>query len=185
MRTLLGLIPLLVSSVAFAVQSSPTASPAADNWKTLSCIMDKDKNAKLTQAEAMNFNPMPARMLAKNFGEIDANKDGVVTYKEYAAFVDKIRSDWETLFKNADTDKSGGLSKAELDKTPPGQFPEIKRRFDDMDANKDGQVTIAERDLFAEEAPKRVAERRSATHQKRMDAKRAATNTGKTTEPPH
>jgi Ca2+-binding EF-hand superfamily protein len=178
MRTLLGLIPLLVSSVAFAAQSSTAPSQAADNWKTLSCMMDKDKNAKLTKEEAMNFNPAPARVLAKNFGQIDANKDGVVTYKEYAAFFDKIRSDWEALFKNADTDKSGGLSKAELDKTPAGQFPEIKRRFDDMDANKDGQVTIAERDKFVEEAPKKVAERRAASFQKRMDAKRAA-STGK------
>jgi Ca2+-binding EF-hand superfamily protein len=181
MRTLMGLIALLVSSVAFAAQTSTAPSQAADHWKTLNCMMDKDKNAKLTKDEAMSFNPASARVLVKDFDQIDANKDGVVTYKEYTAFFDKIRSDWETLFKSADTDKSGGLSKAELDKTPPAQFPEIKRRFSDMDANKDGQVSIEERDLFVEEAPRKAAERRSAAHQKKADAKGAA-NTGKTAQ---
>lgn len=179
MRTLLGLLPLLVSTAAFAAQTSTPASQAADNWKTLSCMMDKDKNAKLSEEEAMSFNPMPARILARNFSEIDADKDGVVSYKEYAAFFDKIRSDWETLFKQADTDKSGGLSKAELGKTPPSQFSEIKRRFNDMDANKDGQVSIEERDRFVEEMPQKVAERRSASPKKKAGTKDAA-NPGKT-----
>ncbi len=174
MYTLLGLIPLLVSTAAFAAQGATPPTQAADNWKTLSCMMDKDKNAKLTRDEALNFNPIPARVLAKDFDQIDANNDGVVTYKEYAAFFDKIRSDWESLFKSADTDKSGGLSKSELDKTPPGQFPEIKRRFSDMDANKDGQVSIEERDKFVEEAPRKAAERRSVALQKKADAKGAA-----------
>lgn len=181
MRSLLGLIPLLVSSMAFAGQSSTATSQMADSWKTLNCMMDKDNNAKLTQAEAMNFNPMQARMLARNFGEIDTDKDGVVTYKEYAAFFDRIRSDWETLFKNADIDKSGGLSKAELDKTPPRQFVEIKRRFDSMDVNKDGQVSIKERDKFVEETPQKTAERQPASTRTKAEVKGAA-NTGKTAQ---
>lgn len=181
MRTLLGIFTFLATSVAFASQSSPPASQTADNWKTLSCMMDKDNNAKLTQAEAMNFNPMQARMLARNFGEIDTDKDGVVIYKEYAAFFDRIRSDWETLFKNADIDKSGGLSKAELDRTPPRQFVEIKRRFDNMDVNKDGQVSIKERDKFVEETPQKTTERQPASTRTKAEVKGAA-NTGKTTQ---
>ncbi len=61
---------------------------------------------------------------------------------------DKERAAWETAFKKADHDQSGGLSKAELSKTKADQFPGIKKNFTKVDANKDGQVTIKERDAY-------------------------------------
>jgi hypothetical protein len=56
------------------------------------------------------------------------------------------KDDWMARFKKADANNSGGLSKAELEKTGPNEFGFIKRNFDQLDTNKDGQVTIAERD---------------------------------------
>jgi hypothetical protein len=72
------------------------------------------------------------------------------------------RADWEAAFKKADTDGSGGLSKAELEKTDAKAFPAIKKNFDAMDANKDGQVTMAERDAFGKAKKKEKAEKPAA-----------------------
>lgn len=55
---------------------------------------------------------------------------------------------WTELFRKADTDGSGGLSKAELARTDARILRGIKKNFDPMDTNKDGQVTIAERNAF-------------------------------------
>lgn len=57
---------------------------------------------------------------------------------------------WLSVFKKADTNYSGGLSMAELDKTGPKQFVSMKRRFADMDANRDGQVTPYEYGQFVD-----------------------------------
>lgn len=51
-------------------------------------------------------------------------------------------------FKAADTNGDGGLSKDELAKTSVFLFALIKRNFDEMDADKDGKVTIEERDAW-------------------------------------
>ena len=69
---------------------------------------------------------------------------------------------WEENFKKADTDHSGGLNKAELAKTRSGAFPGIKKHFDAMDANKDGQVTVGERDAYiaSHQARKTAAKKR-------------------------
>lgn len=65
---------------------------------------------------------------------------------------------WLAAFKKADVNYSGGLSKAELDKTAPREFPSIKRRFADMDANRDGQVTPYEYGRFVDAQRKRWEE---------------------------
>jgi Ca2+-binding EF-hand superfamily protein len=44
--------------------------------------------------------------------------------------------------------RSGGRSRAELDKTPPSQFSTVKSNFAAMDPNKDGQLTLEERDNY-------------------------------------
>lgn len=60
----------------------------------------------------------------------------------------KERAAWEERFKKADTNRSGGLSRAELEKSDKNRFGLIRKHFSEMDANKDGEVTIAERDAF-------------------------------------
>jgi len=117
-------------------------------------LMDKDNNDKISQEEVNKFNPMPLRVLERNFGQIDSNQDGVVTFQEYTAYVQKLRAEWENEFQSADTNKDGGLSKAELASTKPGQLARIKRQFEAMDTNKDGKVTMEERDRFAPDKTK-------------------------------
>jgi hypothetical protein len=47
-------------------------------------------------------------------------------------------------FKEADTNGDGGLSRDELAKTDASQFKIFKANFDEMDADKDGKVTMQE-----------------------------------------
>src|SRR5688572_4300349 len=56
-------------------------------------------------------------------------------------------------FKAADKDGDGALSKAELAAAPAKQFPNIRDHFDQMDANKDGKVTMAERNTWLKAHP--------------------------------
>jgi len=55
----------------------------------------------------------------------------------------------KAVFDRIDADKSGGVTKEELTKAGPDELKMIKENFDAMDTNKDGQVTLAERDAFA------------------------------------
>lgn len=52
----------------------------------------------------------------------------------------EARARMEGRFKKADADGSGGLSRAEAEKA----MPMVARHFDEIDANKDGQVTLEE-----------------------------------------
>lgn len=58
------------------------------------------------------------------------------------------RQEWEARFKQTDTNKSGGLSQKELKKTDKPRFALIKQHFKAMDSNRNGEVSIAERDTF-------------------------------------
>lgn len=60
----------------------------------------------------------------------------------------ELRQYWEARFKAADKNGDGGLSKEEL--AAVKGFPTIRANFDAMDTNKDGKVTIAERDAWVE-----------------------------------
>ena len=175
---------LVVASSAFAAQPPAAASPAAstsqaaDDWKVLSSLLDKDKNGKLTQAEVLNFNPTPIRLMNRNFAEIDANNDGVVTLKEYSAFVGKVQSAWANQFQAADTDRSGGLSQTELNASKRGEFMQIKRFFTEMDANKDGQVSTEEQKNFADQQKGRLMAKHMTRNKRKanQNAAPSATN---------
>jgi len=51
-------------------------------------------------------------------------------------------------FARADRDGSGGLSRAELAKTPAAAFPNLKKHFRAMDRDRNGEVSLAERDAW-------------------------------------
>jgi Ca2+-binding EF-hand superfamily protein len=148
MRSMLTVL-LLGFSASIVAQPAVDPTQAKDDWEVIRCLADKDKDDKISQEEVKKINMIPPRTLIRGFAEMDSNKDGVVTLQEYTDYIQKTRSAWETEFQNADTDKSGGLSEAELANTKPGQFAQIKRQFQAMDTDKDGQVTMEERDRFA------------------------------------
>lgn len=175
MRTLLSMILVAFSVQALAAEQAATpAANAADNWTVLRCLADKDKNDKLSQQELDSYRPVPARLLSKNFTEIDGNKDGVITLQEYSAHLQKDRTAWEAAFKSLDANKSGGLSQAELAKAPPGQMVQIKRRFNDMDADKNSEVSIEERDRFIEQAQQEKSARSTGTDKGTKEGKKKA-----------
>lgn len=155
MRTMISLVLLGLSTLGIAAQPTAVAGDQSkDDWKTLRSLMDKDNNDKISKEEVNKFNLMPLHMLERNFSQIDSNKDGVVTLQEYTAYVQKLRSEWESEFQKADANKDGGLSKTELADTKPGQLARIKRQFEAMDTNKDGKVTMEERDRFTPDKTK-------------------------------
>jgi Ca2+-binding EF-hand superfamily protein len=58
------------------------------------------------------------------------------------------KESWELLFNKADTNNDHGLSRAEIKAARDKKlfdFSEIDKHFAEMDANKDGKVTIDER----------------------------------------
>lgn len=55
----------------------------------------------------------------------------------------------EAKFNAADTNRDGGLSRDELSKASASDFGAIRKNFDQMDANKDGKVTMDERRNWA------------------------------------
>lgn len=88
---------------------------------------------------------------ARMFEMLDSNRDGRITWDESWTFA-------TTRFNAADADRSGGLSQAEFANLRPGREgasaprPEWAQRMEQrragmfraLDANSDGQVTLAE-----------------------------------------
>ena len=152
-----------VAATAFVTASQAHGeSRSADTWRALSCLMDRDDDRSLSKDEIGNFDPVPVRLLARNFADIDANRDGLVSYDEFAAFIARGRAEADDRFRSADADGSGGLSMTELEQAGPGPMRRLKRNFSAIDADRDGEVTLAERDRFVEELEKKKRERRAA-----------------------
>jgi hypothetical protein len=59
----------------------------------------------------------------------------------------------DSKFKAADKNGDGALSKDELAAANPKDFSEMRKYFDQMDANKDGKVTEAERQAWIKAHP--------------------------------
>jgi Ca2+-binding EF-hand superfamily protein len=80
---------------------------------------------------------------SKHFKELDANKDGKVTQEEMQAAHPQMHERGDMLinkrFDAADTDHDGALSREEAKVTPM-----ILQHFDEFDSNKDGKVTQEE-----------------------------------------
>jgi len=119
---------------------------------------DRDGNGSLSKAEAGQGMPM----LARDFDEIDANKDGQITLEEFEAYnrkkmdefakqreecksdPDKCHAEMldrmKDKFKKADANNDGMLTMAEAEK----DAPMVAHQFYELDADKDGQVSLKE-----------------------------------------
>ncbi len=142
----LAALPLALSAqepAAPAAASPGTAQgmPHAGRHHDFFAQWDTNGDGQISREEAQAAG---AAMALKHFDKLDLNKDGVVTKAEIqqaranrrAAFQQKF----EARFKAADTNGDGGLSKEEAAKS----FPWLARRFDQLDTNKDGLLTIDE-----------------------------------------
>jgi Ca2+-binding EF-hand superfamily protein len=96
----------------------------------------------LSRAEAEQRSPR----LARHFDAIDANGDGRITALEIRAWrkgrrgADRGRGRFDELFRRADADGDGALSRDEAAKS----LPRVARKFDRIDADGDGRLTLEE-----------------------------------------
>jgi len=102
---------------------------------------DTNKDGKVSQTEKRDVN-RDGSVSAKE--RRDDNQDRKVTKQESAEF----KKDYEARFKKLDTNNDGGLSRAELRGTKG--FDSIEQNFTAMDTNKDGKVTMKERDAYVD-----------------------------------
>lgn len=94
-------------------------------------LADKDRDGKVTQAEI-------DALRAEHFQAADTNGDGSIDQTEMQAWGTKMRSEhMKKFFATLDKDGDGKLSKSEVPARLAG-------RFDSVDTNKDGFITVEE-----------------------------------------
>lgn len=105
---------------------------------------DKNGDQLISREEAKAFLPH----VAENFDKIDANGDGQLSRVEMRQWSEQRRAarqaerkaEMERRFKAADKDGDGHISRAEAE----ASMPKVAKRFDVLDANKDGKLTREE-----------------------------------------
>jgi Ca2+-binding EF-hand superfamily protein len=142
-RTLIAAL-ILIPAIGFAADSPAGAkSPRGGGWFKKA---DADANGTLSRAEVEKSLPR----LAGKFDQIDANKDGQLTRAELAAWKKahkgERRAKAAERFRHADTDGDGAISRAEAEKNAP----RLAKKFDLIDANKDGKLTQDELRAYRE-----------------------------------
>lgn len=134
-------ISLLVAAV---LCGSSIARAADEPWLADFQKADLNDSGGLSLVELDKSKSSRLQPIKSNFKAIDADNDGHVTADEYRHYLSLTSSNLIAVFKKADLNDSGGLSKVELDKRTEKEFDAIRKNFDAIDANKDGQVTLAE-----------------------------------------
>jgi Ca2+-binding EF-hand superfamily protein len=136
LATVLALLPMVV------LAEEPAAAPARpDVQRDWFSRWDLNGDGQITREEAQQA---AAQLAAKRFDKLDLNKDGVITREEIrqaqASRRAAYRQKFEARFRAADSNGDGALSREEAAQS----FPMIARHFDQLDANKDGLVTLEE-----------------------------------------
>ena len=140
--------PVLIASLAVAVLTISSLARAADmpmeHGKAMEKFKlhdtDKDGTLDKTEAKAMPF-------VDRNFDAIDTDKDGTISMEEVMAFskakMRDMHAKGEARFKAADKDGDGTL-----DQTEAKAMPHVAKHFADIDADKDGTVSMEEIHTF-------------------------------------
>ena len=149
-RTLIAAL-FLVPALGFAADNTTAAKGERGSYFKKA---DADGNGTLSRAEADKSVPR----LAKKFDLIDADKDGQLSRDEMKAWkkthkhahkkgnkADRQARAAER-FKHADANGDGKISHAEAEKNAP----RLAKKFDAIDADKDGQLTSEELRAYRE-----------------------------------
>ncbi|OFZ96926.1 MAG: hypothetical protein A3H35_21175 [Betaproteobacteria bacterium RIFCSPLOWO2_02_FULL_62_17] len=127
---------------------------------------DADGDGRLSREEARRL-----PRLARHFDAIDSNRDGVISGAEVRAWRDAARGakraakrlapskGVEEILRIADGDGDGAISRAEFNQ----RLPRFARRFDRIDADRDGSLARGELGLWL--ATLRGARRLKLPHQ--------------------
>ena len=137
--TLLIASTALLTAAPIAVAADQPASWLADFRKA-----DLNDSDGLSRAELDKSRSVQLQAIKDNFRTIDQDNDGHVTQNEYSNFLYQSQDQFAAKFRKADLNDSGGLSRKELDRASGNEFASIKKNFDGMDIDKDGQVSLAE-----------------------------------------
>jgi Ca2+-binding EF-hand superfamily protein len=143
---------ILVPAIGFAADNTAGAKGPRDAGHFSKA--DTDGNGTLSRAEADKSMPR----LAEKFDQMDTNKDGQLSRDEMKAWKKTHKhahkkgnkADHQARaaerFKHADTDGDGAISRAEAEKNAP----RLAKKFDAIDANKDGKLTQDELRAYRE-----------------------------------
>lgn len=144
---------LLLALVAVAALSAADASSPRLNQFEAWTRADANGDGGLSREEARLL-----PRLARHFDVIDSNGDGVMSGAEVRAWRDSTRGakrvakpmaaskGVEEILRIADRDGDGALSRAEFNQG----LPRFARRFDRIDADRDGSLTRGELGLWLE-----------------------------------
>jgi Ca2+-binding EF-hand superfamily protein len=151
-RTLIAAL-FLVPALGFAADNTTAAAPKGERGSHFKKA-DADGSGTLSRAEVEKSMPR----LAKQFDQIDTNKDGQLSRDELKAWrkthkhahkkgnTAERQAKAAERFKHADTNGDGKISRAEAEKNAP----RLAKKFDAIDANKDGQLTQDELRAYRE-----------------------------------
>jgi len=141
----LSLIAALFLVPALGVAADNATAPKTERASHFSKA-DADGNGTLSRAEVEKSMPR----LAKQFDQIDTNKDAQLSRSELGAWKKAHKNERQAKaaerFKHADTDGDGAISRAEAEKNAP----RLAKRFDQIDSNKDGKLTQEELRAYRE-----------------------------------
>lgn len=177
--TALFLLALSSVSVLAADARAPQAAPG-QSFEARFSLADKDKSGGLSRNEIAAAPAPGFPAMAKGFDAMDANKDGQVTLAERNGAIksylqnqqarrvkaqQQASKDLQERFAKADGNRDGALSREELNKAAAPGFPVMQQNFAEMDKDRNGKLTLAERDGFLKAEAARQAKAQQAKAQ--------------------
>lgn len=134
--------PLFAS--AALMTALPFAANAEEPWVAEFRRADLNDSGGLSRGELDKSKSSQLQPIKNNFATIDADNDGHVTVEETRAFMGQAKDAIAAKFKQTDVNDSGGLSRRELEKASGPEFDTMRRNFDAIDDDRDGQITLEE-----------------------------------------